>query len=147
VILPYTKGYLSDEKTILMDSKRYFPLFFFLFNEVSTNPQGRQQLQMLPALWISKWQWNGKTPWEKIFPRGFSQLKEKEISMPCYQSIKPLEGKIPPRGFYFISLFFPNPIIARWASQGCQGSSLASLAPMNGRLRLPPLTAFAHLAY
>ena len=66
--------------------------------------------------------------------------------MPCYQSIKPLEGKIPPRGFYFISLFFPNPIIARWASQGCQGSSLASLAPMNGRLRLPPLTAFAHLA-
>jgi len=67
--------------------------------------------------------------------------------MPCYQSIKTLEGKIPPRVFYFVSLFFPNPIIARWASQGCQGSSLASLAPMNGRLRLPPLTAFAHLAY
>jgi len=66
--------------------------------------------------------------------------------MSCYQSIKTLEGKIPPRVFYFVSLFFPNPIIARWASQGCQGSSLASLAPMNGRLRLPPLTAFAHLA-
>ena len=61
-------------------------------------------------------------------------------------TIKTLEGNFPPRVFYFVSLFFPNPIIARWASQGCQGSSLASLAPMNGRLRLPPLTAFAHLA-
>jgi len=34
-------------------------------------------LELLPALWISKWQWNGKTPWEKIFPRGFFTTKGK----------------------------------------------------------------------
>ena len=53
--LTYTKVTPFNEKTILIDSKRYFPFFFSLLNEVSANPQGRQQLQMLPALWISKW--------------------------------------------------------------------------------------------
>ena len=66
--------------------------------------------------------------------------------MPCYQSIKTPWGKISPKGFSFFPFSFRILIIARWASQGCQGSSLASLSPMNGRLRLPPLTAFAHLA-
>ena len=113
MILPYTKGYLSDEKTILMDSKRYFPLFFFLFNEVSTNPQGRQQLQMLPALWISKWQWNGKTPWEKIFPRGFFTTKGKRNFNATQQpppdpktdALMPVERKNPLREKFPLGVF------------------------------------------
>jgi len=81
------------------------------------------------------------------FPQGFFTTKGKRN----FNALLPVD-KNPlrenfPQGVFFFSLFFPNPIIARWASQGCQGSPLASLAPMNGRLRLPPLTAFAHLAY
>ena len=73
---------------------------------------------MLPALWISKWQWNIKTPWEKIFPRGFlffiTKEKEKENSMQhsnhqqepkkttiwCQWNDKTPWGKNSPKGFF-----------------------------------------------
>ena len=143
------------EKTILMDStdsKRYFPLFFsFSTKFLLIHKAGNIWSCCLPCGFLSGSGFNvllsvDKNPWGKNSPKGFSQLKEKEISMPCYQSIKTPWGKISPKGFSFFPFSFRILIIARWASQGCQGSPLASLAPMNGRLRLPPLTAFAHLA-
>jgi len=60
-----------------MNSKRYFPLFFFFLTKfLLIHKAGNNSKCCLPCGFLSS---SGtiKTPWEKIFPRGFYTTKGK----------------------------------------------------------------------
>jgi len=130
------------------DSKRYFPLFFsFLTKFLLIHKAGNNSKCCLPCGFLSD---SGtiKTPWEKIFPRGFCFITTKERKKFQYNTstrtktrcsdasgtIKTLGRKIPPRVFAFCLFpFFPNPILARRSPKHVKGlryrsDELASLA-------------------